>query len=142
MRKILIIALVLSAVSSCSPRISPDQTWVGRRWVLTEMKGVPVQLSGTRRDAYLEFFPQDKRFAGNGGCNRISGQYTLEKSRIKLENVISTKMSCNDINFESSFLSLLNDVDRFKMEDNNTTLLLRDGNKVILKFIPGTPERN
>lgn len=138
MKKILIIALVVSAGISCSPKLAPDSYWGDHRWVLTEMKGVPVQLSGTRKDAFIEFSPQEKQFTGNGGCNRISGQYALEKKdRIKLENVISTKMSCNDIAFETSFLSLLNEVDRFKMEENNT-LLLKDGNDVILKFVPGT----
>lgn len=137
MKKLYVIAFILLAGISCSPKLSPDYNWGGRRWVLSEMKEVPVQQSGTRRDAYIEFIPQEKRFAGNGGCNRISGQYAIEKkNRIKLENVISTKMSCNDLAFETSFLSLLNEVDRFKIDDNNT-LLFRDGNKVILKFVPG-----
>lgn len=137
MKKLFTIGIILVAVISCSPKLSPDTYWGNRRWVLSEMKGVPVQQSGTRRDAYLEFFPGEKNFAGNGGCNRISGQYTLDKkTRIKFENVISTKMNCNDISFETTFLSLLNEVDRFSM-DNSSTLLLKDGNKVILKFVPG-----
>jgi heat shock protein HslJ len=139
MEKIFLAVVIISAIASCSPKIAPDSYWGDRRWVLSEMNGVPVQLSGTRRDAFIEFIPQEKRFAGNGGCNRISGQYSLEKKdRIRFENVISTKMSCNDIAFETSFLNFLNQVDRFKTEDN--TILLHDGNKTILKFVPGTRE--
>jgi len=66
-------------LSSCTPKLAPDNYWGNQRWVLTEMKEVPVQQSGTRRDAFLEFMPADKKIAGNGGCNRISGGYTLEK---------------------------------------------------------------
>lgn len=135
MKKLFLFVILVSAIISCSPKLAPDSYWGDRRWVLTEMKGVPVQLSGTRRDAFIEFSPSEKRFTGNAGCNRINGEYTLDKKdRIKLSNVISTKMSCDDIAFETSFLSLLNQVDRFKVQDN--ILLLRDGNDVILKFTP------
>jgi heat shock protein HslJ len=136
MKKFFLAVMIIGTIVSCSPKLAPDSYWGDRRWVLSEMKGVPVQLSGTRRDAFLEFIPAEKRFTGNGGCNRINGQYSLEKKdRIRFENVISTKMSCNDIAFETSFLSLLNEVDRFKMVDN--VLVLRDDNDVILKFVPG-----
>jgi len=44
-----------------------------------ELKEVPVQLSGTRQDAYLTFMPGEKRFSGNAGCNSINGNYQIEK---------------------------------------------------------------
>ncbi|MEO5564066.1 MAG: META domain-containing protein [Chitinophagaceae bacterium] len=141
MRKIsLILFAAVCAGLSCSPKLSPDATWANQRWVLIEMKGVPVQLSGTRKDAFLEFAPQDKRFTGNAGCNRISGNYTLEKKdRIKLGEVISTKMSCGDIAFETTFLSTFNTVDRF--ETQGTILSLKDNKKVVLKFEQKPPSR-
>jgi heat shock protein HslJ len=139
MKNIFLAAIIISALASCSPKLAPDSYWGDRRWVLSEMNGVPVQLSGTRRDAFIEFTPQEKRFTGNGGCNRISGQYTMEKKDgIRFENVISTKMSCNDIAFETSFLNYLNKVDKFKMEEN--TIVFRDGRETILKFVPAARE--
>src|SRR3982751_4100053 len=119
-------------IFSCNPKMSPDSYWGNQRWVLTEMKEVPVQQSGTRRDAFLEFMPTDKKMAGNAGCNRISGGYTLEnKNRIKFGEVISTKMACQDMVFETTFLSLLNEVNRF--EQQNTTLILKDDKRILLK---------
>ena len=115
---------------NCSPRLSPDYSWQGRRWILIEMKGVPVQLSGGRRDAYLNFDAGRKRFTGNGGCNQISGGYTLGKNDIHFEEVISTKMSCEDIAFENSFLSNLNNVDRYEVRGND--LLLKRRREVLL----------
>lgn len=123
----------LTLFFSCTPKLSPDSYWGNQRWVLTEMKEVPVQQSGTRRDAYLEFMPADKKMAGNGGCNRISGGYLLEKKdRIKFQEVVSTKMACQDMAFETTFLSLLNEVNRF--EQQGSTLFLKDDRKVLLKF--------
>ena len=82
------------AFIACTHKLSPDASWSGRRWVLTEMKGVPVQLSGGRRDAYINFDVVEKKFTGNGGCNQISGSYTLDKKDIHFGEVMSTKMSC------------------------------------------------
>jgi heat shock protein HslJ len=140
MKKPLFIATIIIAGFSCSPKLSPDQNWGGQHWVLTEMKGVPVQLSGSRRDAFIEFSPSNKHFTGNGGCNRISGNYTLEKKdHLKLGEVISTKMSCADINFETTFLSVLNTINRFETDGN--TLWLKDGGDRVLKFEPGQASR-
>ncbi|HYV53859.1 MAG TPA: META domain-containing protein, partial [Chitinophagaceae bacterium] len=90
--KYLFIVFTLVACLDCTPKLSPDSNWVGRRWVLTEMKGVPVQLSGGRRDAYINFEAAEKRFTGNGGCNQVSGNYSLDKKNIHFGEVISTKM--------------------------------------------------
>ena len=98
--------------------------------MLTEMKKVPVQLSGGRRDAYINFDPNEKRFSGNGGCNQFSGNYTLDKNNIHFGEVISTKMSCGDIAFENSFLSTLNTIDRYEVRGND--LLLKRKKEVLL----------
>jgi heat shock protein HslJ len=131
MIKYLIPCLAITIISiSCSPKLSPDSGWGRQRWVLAELRGVPVQQSGGNRDAFIEFVPGEKRFMGNGGCNRLSGNYTLEKSEIRFAEVISTKMSCPDIAFETTFLSTLSEVNRY--ESNGTQLLLKDRNKVLL----------
>ena len=98
--------------------------------MLTEMKRVPVQLSGGRRDAFIEFRINEKRFAGNGGCNQINGNYSVDKNNIHFSEVISTKMSCEDIAFENTFLDLLNKVDRFEQKEDR--LLLKRKRETLL----------
>ncbi len=124
--------VVLIASVSCTHKLSPDARWTGRRWVLTEMKGVPVQLSGGRRDAYLNFDADAKTFDGNGGCNQISGGYTLDKKEIHFGEVMSTKMNCEDIQFENTFLSTLNSIDHY--EQRGDDLLLKKKKDVLLRF--------
>jgi len=128
--KYLFALLILVSFFSCSPKLSPDYNWSGKRWILIEMKGVPVQLSGGRRDAYISFDAAQKRFTGNGGCNQISGKYTLDKNDIHFGEVISTKMSCEDIAFENSFLSIINDIDRYEVKGGD--LLLKRKKEVLL----------
>ena len=117
-----IFIFIVSVGFNCSPKIAPDMTWSRQRWVLTEMRGVPVQLSGGRRDAYINFEPIDKRFAGNGGCNQITGNYRVSKNSIQFVDVTSTKMSCEDIGFENTFLSTLSKVNRYEVRGNDILL--------------------
>jgi heat shock protein HslJ len=128
--KYLSILLVVLVGMNCSPRLSPDYAWGNKRWVLVELKGVPVQQSETRRDAYLNFEVGEKRFTGNGGCNQISGNYSLDKNNIHFSEVISTKMSCNDIDFENVFISTLSNIDRYEIRGND--LLLKRKRDVML----------
>ncbi|MEO8403581.1 MAG: META domain-containing protein [Chitinophagaceae bacterium] len=133
MKKLVFILLIaVIATTSCSPKLSPDYNWGNQRWVLTELKSVPVQLSGTRKDAFIEFSPTEKRFTGNGGCNRINGNYELRNDKISLGEVISTKMSCEDVSFETTFLNTLADVNKYEVQGN--ALLLKHNKDVILKF--------
>jgi heat shock protein HslJ len=126
-----LVILLAGYLVSCSPKLAPDSNWGYQRWVLIELKEVPVQQSGGARDAFIEFFPSEKRFTGNGGCNRINGNYTIEKrSEIRFTEISSTKMACPDLAFENTFLETLGKVNRFEISDNN--MLLKDDNKVLL----------
>lgn len=128
--KYLSILLIALISMNCSPKLSPDSGWGNKRWVLVELKGVPVQQSETRRDAYLNFEVGEKRFTGNGGCNQISGNYALDKNNIHFSEVISTKMSCNDIDFENVFISTLSNIDHYEVRGND--LLLKRKRDVML----------
>jgi heat shock protein HslJ len=130
--KNLLIGLIIISGFCCSPKLSPDYNWQNRKWVLVELKQVPVQLSGSRRDAFIEFFPDEKRFTGNGGCNSINGLYEInrKKSEIGFSNIVSTKISCPDIAFENTFLETLDKVNRYEVSGN--TILLKDENHVLL----------
>jgi len=132
--KYLFLFLVGFIAFNCSPRLSPDAGWGNQRWVLTEMKGVPVQQSGGRRDAFIRFDVNEKRFTGNGGCNQINGNYTVDKNDIRFTEVIATKMSCTDIAFENTFLSVLNGVDRYEVDGNN--LRLKKKRETVLVLSP------
>ena len=129
----LLTILTILFVGGCSHKLAPDSNWGYQKWVLIEMKEVPVQQSGGRADAYLEFLPNDKKFSGFGGCNRINGNYTLSKnSSISFTEVVSTKMSCPDLAFENTVLATLAHVNRYEISENN--MLLKDDNKVLLIY--------
>ncbi|MEO6405417.1 MAG: META domain-containing protein [Ferruginibacter sp.] len=130
------VPVILSAfvLFSCSPKMSADASWGNQHFFVVEMKGVPVQQSGGRRDAFLAFRVAEKKFSGNAGCNQINGNYTIDKSSIHFGEVLSTKMSCEDIEFENVFLSTLSGIDHFEMRGSD--LLLKHRKDVMLVLRP------
>ena len=128
--KFLPILLIAFIGLHCSPKLSPDSSWGNQRWVVVEMKGVPVQQSESRRDAFLNFEVAEKRFSGNGGCNQINGNYSINKNEIHFGEVMSTKMSCSDINFETVFISTLSGINRYEVRENQ--LLLKKNREIML----------
>ena len=131
--KYISILLIAFTGFQCSPKLSPDAGWGNQRWVLVELKGVPVQQSESRRDAYISFEVADRRFSGNGGCNQINGNYTLDKNTIHFLEVISTKMSCNDIEFENLFISTLSSIDHYEVRGNDLVLKRKQVTMLVLR---------
>lgn len=132
--KYLFVLVIAVLAFNCSPKLSPDAGWGNQQWVVVEMKKVPVQQSGGRRDAHLTFDVNAKKFSGNGGCNQVNGNYTIDKNEIRFTEVLSTKMSCNDIEFENAFLSTLGTVDHYEI--NGSDLLLKKKKETVLVFRP------
>lgn len=132
--KYLVVLIIAMSAWGCSPKLSPDAGWAHQNWVVVELKGVPVQQSGGRRDAHITFDIVQKRFAGYGGCNPINGGYTLDKTEIHFTDVVSTKMSCSDIEFENTFLATLSSVDHY--EARGSDLLLKKKKETMLVLRP------
>jgi heat shock protein HslJ len=132
MKYLFFTAVVITAFN-CSPKLSPDSGWGHQEWVVVEMKGVPVQQSGGRRDANITFDVATKRFSGYGGCNQVNGNYNVDKKEIRFTEVLSTKMSCSDIEFENTFLSTLNSIDRYEVRGSDLLLKRSKETRLVLR---------
>lgn len=133
MKNFLKLIIMLSVVSACSAAKTPDHNWKDKKWVLQELKGVPVQISGTNSDAHIVFSATDSRFSGSGGCNRIMGGYTIsKKGAISFTNPAASMMACPNLAFEQSFLSTLATVDHYALEEQ--VLVFKKGKEVVMKL--------
>ncbi|HLO58941.1 MAG TPA: META domain-containing protein [Bacteroidales bacterium] len=107
---------------------------------LQEITWIPVELNGKKmiidttaqRMPHLIFKILTNSVTGNGGCNSFSGRYELKANSIRISRLISTKMACERIQFESIFMMALGDCDNFKVR--NDTLLLNKGEFNLLKL--------
>lgn len=116
----------------------------GRRWWLTEVNGAAVRTT----KPYIEFDRGAKRFAGDGGCNRISGGFEINGSNLRFSRVISTRRACidrEDQQVETEFLRRLEQTTSFQIQDG--ILRLYAGGSAILAFrqegqTPPTPPQD
>jgi heat shock protein HslJ len=76
-------------------RAVPALVLGGSRWIATMINngrgGVASVVEGTEVTAE---FGTDGRVSGSGGCNRFSGEYTLEGDSLAIGPVASTRMAC------------------------------------------------
>ncbi|KAA2245105.1 META domain-containing protein [Chitinophaga agrisoli] len=103
-----------------------------KRWNLIQLNGATL----TDANIWLEFDTAQHRFAGNGGCNRLGGNYVADSAQIEFQQVISTRMACIDQaanERESAFLRLL-DSHTYTFDIADQTLNLYDSGKVVLMF--------
>jgi heat shock protein HslJ len=73
------------------------------------------------------------RVSGSGGCNRVSGSYTRDGSKLELGPLISTRMACADQRLteqEGAFLSALALVNRHEVT-GDTLVLFHDNDRLV-----------
>lgn len=98
---------------------------VGHSWVITSLFGKeidPTQFPGEKPEFT---FNQDNTYSAYGGCNRISGSYTLNEQQLTFaENAAMTKMYCaQNYNVETDVLTLLQESASWSFSGNTLNLL-------------------
>ena len=64
-------------------------------WKLVTLGGSPVKpAADPQREPHLVFAADADRVAGSGGCNRLSGTFTLEGEKLAFGPLMSTRMAC------------------------------------------------
>jgi heat shock protein HslJ len=101
------------------------------RWSLVNMNG-----KTEKSPIWLEFDTATHRFNGNGGCNKVAGEYELEGNEISFGKVISTRMACLDAQAnerEAAFLRMLSDR-TYTVKFEAQQLQFRDSGRVAMSF--------
>ena len=65
---------------------------------------------------FIEFDIKTKRIHGNAGCNIMNGEFQVDANNpsfISFPGVITTMMSCPDMDIESKILNAVNSVQSF-----------------------------
>ena len=104
----------------------------GSRWIATMINngrgGVASVVEGTEVTAE---FGTDGRVAGSGGCNRFSGEYTLEGDGLAIGPVASTRMACLEPEGvgqqESAYFAALARVASWSFQEERLQLRAADG---------------
>jgi len=105
-------------------------------WKLIQLHGSEVTPEkGDRREANLMLKAAGNRITGSGGCNTISGIYTLSgDGGVSFTQIISTKMECPTMETEPKFIKVLGIVDQYTIK-NDTLLLMKGTNPPSAKLV-------
>jgi len=125
--------LVVERFISMSPQgscrgASDNRPLRGTNWQLVRLGEAPVEVSAGQPQPYLVFASDALQVSGSGGCNRITGGFTLEGDRVHLGPLAGTMMACvNGMEQEQRFLKTLNHVKRYRISGEQLDLLGADG---------------
>ena len=120
----------LSAQGRCE-RAAGNHPLRGTYWNLVRLGETPVEVSAGQAEPHLVFASDALQVSGSGGCNRITGAFTLENDRLHLGPLASTMMGCVDgMEQEQRFLKSLNHVERYRIRGQQLELL--DGSGAVL----------
>jgi heat shock protein HslJ len=105
-------------------------------WTLVSLRGKPVDAGAAQRGPDLLLQSAQRRLAGSGGCNRLSGSYELSGDRLKLGQPASTRAACGrGMEQEHAFVDALGKVARWRI-DNQRLALLDEHGSTIAEFEP------
>lgn len=98
----------------------------GVTWVLTRIGEESIGAGG--REAHLVFRKADGQVAGSTGCNRLSGRYQQDGSKLTVGSLMTTRMACpGEPVIEPRFLAALERVTTCKVAGRQLELFDRDG---------------
>lgn len=97
-------------------------------WQLTAIDGVATDR------ATFSFDFVKKSVGGNGGCNAFGGNLSGKLGAIKISEIFSTKMFCEDISdTENKYLAKLKQVTNYRIVGGKLQML--NGESVVLEFV-------
>ncbi len=118
---------VLLSFCLSEPVLAGSDGLIGHRWFWKEVQGHEIEANS----AYLEF-SESGRISGSSGCNRMMGDYEINKAQISFKGLASTRMFCEGTRGEEERLILkaLEETQSWKL-DRNALNLLQAGGKPI-----------
>lgn len=101
-------------------------------WILHKIKNNTINKTEHIKIPTLQFSINNNKVYGNDGCNNLSGLFLYdEQGYIKIENLISTKMMCKNMEVSDKFNSLLTKADHYTVENNMLFLFDLQNNELM-----------
>ncbi|AWM12599.1 hypothetical protein DI487_01065 [Flavobacterium sediminis] len=102
-------------------------------WKLQKMNDQILTEADFDNFPQLEIKNDENYFYGSTGCNRMNGAMLYENEKLSFKNIITTRKMClKSAENETTFLTLLQQVDEYSISD--ATLNLKSNGKTILSF--------
>ena len=128
MKNLFILGITICLFSACLEKNDPKKL-ANTKWELTELPG--LKLPSTTK-ATLNF-GDSLKVSGKSFCNSYGGKVEIIDRKIKLQDLISTRMFCQETDpAERAYVQAINQVNEAKITEGKLTLL--NDEKVLLVF--------
>ena len=133
---VLCLGIGLSALLACEQKSAASSPLGDREWVLVAIGDKTDAVVGAGgQPVTIRFDVADSRVNGFGGCNRYTGSYEMDGSKLTFGPLASTKMFCEQgIEVEDKFLPALGSVQTWKLA--GPELVLETAGVAVLRFRP------
>ena len=133
-RTLLLAVLLLGGCAHDTPApgaVAPARstaTLIDTYWKLTQLWDEQVASPAGTREVHLILQSQNQRVTGFSGCNRMTGQYAMNGSQIKFDQMAGTLMACvESMDLEKKFLAIFPEVARWEIAAQTLRLLDAQG---------------
>jgi len=111
-----------------------DPNLLTGQWVLDQIENEDMKSLFTMDGKLptLEFKKEDKRIAGNAGCNTYGAPYTVKGDELTVNSPVSTRLACPNMTGEGKFLKAITGTSTMSVTGNE--LILSKNGKITLKF--------
>lgn len=138
-----VVLVVAALLSGCTAnrktgerQMVPDtETGITEKyWKLVTLTGKPVPVTGNR-EAYIILKADGNRLKGHGGCNNLTGTYTIKSdNRIAFTQISSTEMACPATDTELGFIEALQHTDSYSRH-GDTLILNKTGRPTLARLV-------
>lgn len=102
-----------------------DNDILEKYWKLVSLRGKPITTAG-KREAHIILKQENNKLIGHGGCNALTGSYSLApQNRVRFTQISSTEMVCEALTTEQELIQALRTTDSYSIKED--TLLLYKG---------------
>lgn len=118
-------------VKGCGDAILPPTELAGTNWTFVSIGGVAVAAD---RPTSLQF--DGARLSGSAGCNRFSGNYSVNGGALKAGPLMATEMACPGMELEQAFFKLMAKPVSLTFANDGTLVLTgSEGRTAVLKRV-------
>ena len=137
MNKLIVITLIFFAIISCKERsekntnadisdyIDINYNNLSGDWSLSSIDNIDAD-SVFENIPHIKFDSVFNQLTGNSGCNNFSANVEFADNKIIINSIVTTRISCNDSDFENRFVTGLMDTSAILL--TNTNLIMSKNN--------------
>lgn len=116
-------------------RVANTELLLDRYWKLTMINGKSIpEKQVPQKEAHI-VFNENEKISGNTGCNGLGADYKLPSDgEIEISKIITTKMACVKIDYETDFILALKAANSYRITDT-VLLIFNEEQSQRLKFV-------